>query len=252
MPARLRIGTSGWHYKHWRGCFYPEELKTSQYLSWFIRHFQTVEINNCFYRLPTESAVESWREQTPPDFCFAVKGSRFLTHIKRLRDPDPGLETFLSRMELLKRKLGPVLFQLPPNWHVNPERLETFLQALPPKKHQYVFEFRDPTWYRQDIYEMLRRYNVGLCIHDWRGEQSPTELTADFSYIRFHGATGRYQGEYTPEMLRKWADLICGWLPKLKDVYVYFNNDVGGHAIRNALLLQDWFRSGDYTQARCA
>jgi uncharacterized protein YecE (DUF72 family) len=252
MPARLLIGTSGWHYKHWRGCFYPDDLKAPQYLSWYIRHFKTVEINNCFYRLPTESSVESWREQTPPDFCFAVKGSRFLTHIKRLRDPDAGLETFLSRMELLKGKLGPILFQLPPNWHVNPERLETFLQALPRKKHRYIFEFRDPTWYRQDIYDMLRRYNIGLCIHDWRGEQSPIELTGDVAYIRFHGATGRYQGEYTPDMLRRWAELICGWLSQLKYVYAYFNNDVGGHAIRNAQTLQEWFTSGEYAPRRCA
>lgn len=241
MPARVRIGTSGWHYKHWRGCFYPEELKPSQYLSWYMRHFPTVEINNCFYRLPTEQAVESWREQTPDDFCFAVKGSRYLTHIKRLRDPDQGVETFLSRMGLLKWKLGPVLFQLPPNWHVDTERLETFLQALPAEKHPFIFEFRDPTWYRQDVYQLLRRYRVGLCLHDWGGERSPTEITADFTYIRFHGATGRYQGEYTDEMLAKWADLVDSWIPKLSDIYMYFNNDVGGHAIRNALTLQGWF-----------
>jgi len=250
MPARLLIGTSGWHYKHWRGCFYPQELKPSDYLSWFIRHFKTVEINNCFYRLPTESAVQTWRAQTPEDFCFAVKGSRYLTHIKRLRDPDQGLATFLSRMELLGNKLGPVLFQLPPNWHINTERLEIFLQALPKNKHRYVFEFRDPTWYRQETYDLLRRFGVGLCIHDWQGEQSPTELTAGFTYIRFHGATGRYQGEYTDDMLVKWADLIASWRPKLDQIYVYFNNDVGGHAIRNALTLQGWFQSGQYSEKK--
>lgn len=241
MMARMHIGTSGWHYKHWRGCFYPEELKSSEYLSWYIRHFNTVEVNNCFYRLPAESAVENWRDQTPSGFCFAVKGSRFLTHIKRLNDAEEGLENFLSRMGLLKRKFGPVLFQLPPNWHVNAERLQKFLQALP-RKHPCVFEFRDPTWYRPEIYDLLRRYRVGLCLHDWGGQPSPVELTADFTYIRFHGATGRYQGEYTPEMLRRWADLICQWRSKLKNIYAYFNNDVGGHAIRNALLLRSWFK----------
>jgi uncharacterized protein YecE (DUF72 family) len=251
VSARLRIGTSGWHYKHWKGCFYPEELKSSEYLSWYIRHFKTVEINNCFYRLPTESAVENWHEQTPADFCFAVKGSRFLTHIKRLRDAEAGLDTFLSRMALLKQKLGPILFQLPPNWHVNTERLKTFLQMLP-RKHPCVFEFRDASWYQDEVYELLRQYNIGLCLHDWGGQLSPQLLTADFTYIRFHGATGRYQGEYTPEMLHSWAEVICGWIPKPKDVYVYFNNDVGGHAIRNALLLQSWFQEGEYSNRRCA
>jgi uncharacterized protein YecE (DUF72 family) len=243
MMARLHIGTSGWHYKHWRGCFYPEKLKSSEYLSWYIRHFDTVEINNCFYRLPAQAAVENWRDQAPPDFCFAVKGSRFLTHIKRLADADAGLETFLSRMRLLKRKLGPILFQLPPNWHVNSERLAHFLQALP-RKHQCVFEFRDRTWYQPEIYDLLRRYRVALCLHDWGGQHSPMELTADFTYIRFHGTTGRYQGEYTPEMLRKWADLIGQWRLELKDIYAYFNNDVGGHAIRNAMTLQSWLKQG--------
>jgi len=247
----VRIGTSGWHYKHWRGCFYPEELKSSEYLSWYVRHFKTVEVNNCFYRLPTESAVENWRNSTPADFCFAVKGSRFLTHIKRLRDAEAGLDTFLSRMGLLQQKFGPILFQLPPNWHVNPERLENFLQALP-RKHPCIFEFRDPTWYQPEIYDLLRRYGVGLCIHDWGGQRSPAELTAEFTYIRFHGATGRYQGEYTREMLEKWADLIYRWRQQLKEIYVYFNNDVGGHAIRNALLLQGWFENAEPSRQRCA
>lgn len=248
--AQVRIGTSGWHYKHWKGCFYPEELKSSEYLSWYIRHFKTVEINNCFYRLPTELAVENWREQTPTDFCFAVKGSRFLTHIKRLRDSEAGLDTFLSRMGLLKRKLGPILFQLPPNWHVDAARLDGFLQALP-RKHPYVFEFRDPTWYQPEIYDLLRRYHVALCVHDWGGKKSPQVLTADFTYIRFHGTTGRYQGEYTRQMLSKWADLICSWREQLREIYIYFNNDVGGHAIRNAVQLRSYLEDGKL-EKRCA
>jgi uncharacterized protein YecE (DUF72 family) len=242
--AQLRIGTSGWHYKHWRGCFYPPELKSPQYLSWYIRHFNTVEINNCFYRLPTESAVVGWRETTPPDFCFAVKASRFLTHIKRLRDAGDALATYLDRMGLLKEKLGPVLFQLPPNWHVNLARLEEFLQWLPRRRHQYVFEFRDPTWYAEPVYRLLRRHHVALCVHDWGAHHSPRELTADFTYIRFHGTTGRYAGNYTDELLGAWADQICSWMPNLKNVYAYFNNDVGGHAIGNAQTLQSWFAGG--------
>ena len=241
--AQIRIGTSGWHYKHWRGCFYPEELSSSQYLSWYIRHFNTVEINNCFYRLPTQSAVESWREDTPPDFCFAVKGSRYLTHMKRLHNAEAGLNTYLDRMELLKKKLGPVLFQLPPNWQVNVERLEEFLGLLPRRRYQYVFEFRNPSWYIEPVYRLLRRHNVGLCIHDWGAQQSPRQLSADFTYVRFHGATGRYGGNYSDAMLEKWADQILGWAKHLRGIYLYFNNDQGGYAVRNAQTLQSWFAS---------
>lgn len=199
-----------------------------------MRHFKTVEISNCFYRLPAEAAVRNWREQTPEDFCFAVKGSRFITHLKRLLDPEAALETYLDRMELLGPKLGPILFQLAPNWRVNLERLGSFLAALPDRRHRYVFEFRDPSWYTESVYRLLRQYGAALCFHDWRGEQSPQELTADFTYIRFHGATGKYRGNYTPAMLESWAESICRWREQLRDIYVYFNNDVGGHAIRNA------------------
>lgn len=182
--------------------------------------------------------MESWRDQTSSDFRFAVKASRFLTHIKRLRDAGEALKTYLDRMELLKRKLGPILFQLPPNWRVNLERLQEFLALLPRRNHQYVFEFRDPTWYSEPVYRLLRKYNAALCWHDWHGEQSAMEATADFTYIRFHGTTGRYAGSYTGKMLELWAGRISHWIPKLRSVYAYFNNDVGGHAIQNALALQ--------------
>ena len=251
IPNPIRIGTSGWHYKHWRGCFYPEELTSSEYLSWYIRHFNTVEINNCFYRLPTESAVENWRKQTPPDFSFAVKGSRFLTHMKRLRDAENGLTTFLNRMELLKDKLGPILFQLPPDWHLNRERLEEFLGLLRTRPHHYVFEFRDPTWYTEPVYELLRRHNVGLCIHDWGAQDWPRQLTADFTYIRFHGTQGRYGVSYTDEILENWARQINRWMGSLGQIYVYFNNDQGGYAVKNAQSLESRF--GLHGQpARCA
>jgi uncharacterized protein YecE (DUF72 family) len=143
-------------------------------------------------------------------------------------------------MEILKQKLGPILFQLPPNWHVSEDRLGQFLDALPRKRHQYVFEFRDPTWYTPEVYALLRHHNAALCLHDWQGNRSPLELTADFTYVRFHGATGKYQGNYTPEMLATWADLICRWRPTLKDIFVYFNNDQGGYAVQNAQLLRSW------------
>jgi uncharacterized protein YecE (DUF72 family) len=243
---QLWIGTSGWHYKHWRGCFYPEAFNSSQYLSWYIRHFNTVEINNCFYRLPTASAVENWRKDTPSGFYFAVKGSRYLTHMKRLLNAEQGLKTYLDRMELLEEKLGPVLFQLPPNWRANLARLEEFLGLLRTRQHQYVFEFRDPSWYIEPVYQLLRSHNVGLCLHDWGAQQSPRELTADFTYVRFHGTTGRYGGDYPDEMLAQWAAQIDDWTARLRGIYVYFNNDQGGYAVKNAQTLQRLLRPSSH------
>jgi len=154
-------------------------------------------------------------------------------------------------MGLLKRKLGPILFQLPPNRHVDAARLNSFLQALP-RKHPCVFEFRDATWYEPEIYDLLGRHHVDLCLHDRGGQKSPQGLTADFTYVRFHGATGRYQGDYTPAMLSEWADLICSWRSKLREIYIYFNNDVGGHAMRNAIQLQSYVEDRKHSAKLCA
>jgi len=205
-------------------------------LAWYGRHFSTVEINNTFYRLPTEDALLTWRQNAPPGFTFSVKASQFITHLKRLREPHDPIELFLSRVDLLGDRLGPILFQLPPNWPLNFERLEQFLPALP-AKHRYAFEFRDQSWYTAQPYELLRRHNVALCLHDWRGMSWPMELTADFTYIRLHGPTGTYQGNYTSGMLRTWAKRIQQW-QKLAGVFVYFNNDQGGFAIKNAKSLE--------------
>ncbi len=205
-------------------------------LAWYGWHFSTVEINNTFYRLPTEDALLTWRQNAPPGFTFSVKASRFITHLKRLREPHDPIELFLSRVDLLGDRLGPILFQLPPNWPLNFERLEQFLPALP-AKHRYAFEFRDQSWYTAQTYELLRRHNVALCLHDWRGMSWPMELTADFTYIRLHGPTGTYQGNYTSGMLRTWAKRIQQW-QKLAGVFVYFNNDQGGFAIKNAKSLE--------------
>lgn len=144
-------------------------------------------------------------------------------------------------MGALKSKMGPVLFQLPPNWHVNLDRLQQFLPLLASRRHQYVVEFRDPTWYTNPVYELLRKNNIALCVHDWGGHHSPQEITADFTYVRFHGATGKYQGNYSEEMLQAWASRISNWSPTLSAIYLYFNNDAGGHAVTNAQLLQSWF-----------
>ena len=229
---QLRIGTSGWHYKHWLGNFYPARLPSTKMLSWYADHFDTVEINNTFYRLPAEDSLFNWRNTVPSNFLFTAKASRFITHMKRLLDPSVSTQKFFSRVALLGSTLGPILFQLPPGFRLTLARLEQFLDALP-LNHMYVFEFRDSTWETAPVYNLLRRHNVAFCIHDWRGVPSPRVITADFTYIRFHGPTGNYSGGYCPEFLTNWADQIRQW-QSLSKIFIYFNNDVGGHAITDA------------------
>jgi uncharacterized protein YecE (DUF72 family) len=233
MNAIIRIGTSGWHYKHWSGNFYPAELRTSQWFDWYAQRFRTVELNNSFYHLPTEETFARWREAAPPGFTFAVKASRFITHMKKLKDPLSTVERFFERAVLLREKLGPVLFQLPPHWPLNLERLQGLLEVLP-DRIQYVFEFRDESWHTAGVYRLLKRFNAALCVHDWRAAHGPAELTADFTYIRMHGPSGGYHGSYSPEQLEAWARRLEGWRSELRCMYVYFNNDQGGHAVNNA------------------
>ena len=239
--GRVYIGTSGWHYKHWIGPFYPQHLPASKMLDFYTKHFDTVEVNNSFYRLPSETVLADWRDSTPADFCFAVKGSRFITHNKKLKDPEPALERFLPKVEILGPKLGPILFQLPPLWQVNPERLKTFLGALPRDLH-YAFEFRNETWNVEPIYELLRRFNSAYCIFHLAGFQSPLEIAADIAYVRLHGPGGKYQGSYTDADLEEWASRIRSWTRLLKAVYVYFDNDQNGYAAQNALRLKGLVR----------
>jgi uncharacterized protein YecE (DUF72 family) len=233
----IRIGCSGWHYKHWLGVFYPERLPASKMLNFYVQHFDTVELNNTFYRLPGEHGLDVWRESTPPNFVFAVKGSRFLTHMKKLKDAELGIERFFERVDRLGEKLGPIVFQLPPQWEVNAERLETFIEALP-AGHRYAFELRNPTWHTEEIYGILRRHNAAFCIFEIAGFRSSCEITADFTYVRLHGPGGAYQGSYPAETLRKWADQIGQWRRELRAVYVYFDNDQAGYAVENALELK--------------
>jgi uncharacterized protein YecE (DUF72 family) len=236
--ADIRIGTSGYSYKHWRGRYYPEDLKPSEWLSHYVRDFDTVELNNTFYHLPTEEAFDNWRKSTPPDFVFAVKGSRFLTHMIKLKDPERGLMNFMPRAMRLKKKLGPVLWQLPPKWNANVERLDAFLLLLP-EKRRYAFELRNPTWMNKDVYAVLRRHNAAFCIYELAGLQSPLEVTADWTYIRLHGPTRfKYQGSYSDEQLSEWAARIRSWAKKMKAIYVYFDNDDSGYAVQNALTLK--------------
>lgn len=238
MPAAVHIGTSGWHYKHWVGKFYPGKTPASRMLAYYTTLFETVEINNSFYRLPSEDALEQWRESTPAKFLFAMKASRFLTHMKKLKDPEPGLANFMPRADILGRKLGPILFQLPPWWDCNAERLEGFLEALP-RRHRYSFEMRNAGWHNLEIYRLLRKHSAAFCIFEIAGFQSTQEITANFTYVRLHGPGGAYQGSYSRETLLEWASRIRGWRKDLRDIYVYFDNDQEAFAARNALTLKE-------------
>lgn len=235
--TRIYIGTSGWHYKHWRGPFYPEKFSASKMLEFYTRHFDTVELNNTFYRLPTETGLDLWRESTPPGFTFAAKGSRFITHMKKFKDPELAIARYFERVDRLGAKLGPIVFQTPPWWEANLERLETFLAALP-AGHQYAFELRHPSWHTPDVYRILCRSNAAFCIFEIAGFHSPIEITADFTYIRLHGPGAAYQGSYPQETLRLWADRIRSWQSELRAVYLYFDNDQAGYAVGNALELK--------------
>jgi uncharacterized protein YecE (DUF72 family) len=235
-PATCLIGCSGWQYKHWRGDFYPAPLPQRLWFAHYAEHFNTVEINNTFYRLPEAETFAAWRRRAPEGFVFAVKASRYLTHMKKLKEPRAPLELFFSRAAKLGRILGPVLYQLPPRWPINVERFETFLQALP-RNRRHAVEFREPSWYSDAIFRLLERYKVALCLHDMEGSATARLAIGPFVYARFHG-TQKYGGSYRDETLDGWATWLRDRLRSGIDVYAYFNNDVGGHAPRDAMRLR--------------
>ena len=206
-------------------------------LAHYYGQFDTVEINNSFYMLPKIGTLQSWRDATPKDFEFAIKASRFLTHNKKLKEPENALNKFLPRAEALGAKLGPILFQLPPKWRINVDRLAEFLEALP-SYHHYTFEFREPTWLNRQVYDLLQKHNAAFCIYELAGFHSPIEVTADWTYVRLHGPGGKYEGSYSQTFLRQWAKRIADWRGALKSVYVYFDNDQAGYAAQNALELK--------------
>jgi uncharacterized protein YecE (DUF72 family) len=234
--GRVRIGTSGYQYADWRGRFYPEELARKDWLSHYAEHFDTVEINNTFYNLPESETFDHWRERVPRGFCFALKLSRYATHMKRLRDPEEPLGRFLERAERLGPKLGPILVQLPPRWGADPERLAGFLEAAP-RRHRWVVEFRDESWLCEEVYAVLREHGAALCVHDMLDDH-PRERTADWTYLRFHGTGKDYSGGYSPQKLTAEARRIERLRRRGVDVFAYFNNDVGGHAVENAGMLK--------------
>jgi uncharacterized protein YecE (DUF72 family) len=237
MNARCRIGTSGWAYAHWRDVFYPPDLPQSGWYGHYVRHFQTVEINYSFYRLPSEEAFDRWQEQAPEGFAYALKANRYLTHVKRLKEAAEPLERFLSRARRLGDKLGPTLWQLPPRWRANPARLGTFA-ALLPTDLTHAFEFRDPRWFVQPVREVLERFNLGFCIFDMPDLPCPIWVTSQVVYLRFHGSVVTYGGRYGQERLQPWADRIRRWLAEGCTVYACFNNDAFGHAVEDARTLR--------------
>jgi len=233
-PAdEIRIGTSGWHYGSWRGPFYPEQVKVKEQLAFYVTQFNTAEINNSFYRLPTLKAVEQWRETVPEGFVFAWKASRFITHFRRLKDCEESIRLVFGRMGELGPSAGPVLFQLPPQMKADRERLAGFLDLLP-QGGRYTFEFRHESWYEPEILDVLRDHGVALCISDHAAAPAPWEVTADFVYLRGHGPTGRYTGHYSDEALADWATSIAAWRADGRDVYVYFDNDQKSAAPKDA------------------
>jgi uncharacterized protein YecE (DUF72 family) len=241
MPRtdKFLVGTSGWSYRSWRGPFFSKDLPLAKHLEFYATRFPTTELNGVFYRTPTVEAVRSWAERTPRDFVFAWKASKFITHWKRLSDNSRNsLDLMESRLRLLGDKAGPVLFQLPPHFQKNRERLASFIKLLR-KKRPYAFEFRHPSWYDDDILDVLRDNDIALCISDHHDAPSPWTATAQHVYVRGHGPTGRYRGHYSPQTLALWARRLRALRRKHRMIYVYFDNDQKSAAPRDAERLME-------------
>ncbi len=239
MP-RFWVGCSGWNYKHWRHRFYPADLKSPRWFDFYAQHFCTVEINNTFYREAPDKTYDRWRDQAPDGFRFAVKAHRYLTHMKRLTDFEEPLERIIKGARRLEDHLGPILYQMPPAFKRNDDtvaRLDTFLAALP-KDLMHAMEFRDKSWYNGETVDQLRRHEVAYVAHDMGKDPIPLAATARFAYVRFHGSGGgKYHGSYPDEYLREYADRLRALAAD--EIWCYFNNDIGGHAITNARTLAE-------------
>lgn len=236
--SKIHVGTSGYQYAHWRGRFYPDDLPKSKWLTHYAQSFQTLEINSTFYGLPETETVRHWKEQTPPGFLFALKFSRYGSHTKCLKNPEQTVSTFMDCAEELKSAAGPVLVQLKPNWHCNPERLEHFLDALP-SDVRWAFEFRDESWFCEEIYSLLKTHNAAMVIHDML-ENHPDVETADWSYHRFHG--DHYSGHYSPQFLSAFAGRLVKRSRSGREQFVFFNNDAEGCAVDDALNLKRYLK----------
>ncbi len=234
--GRIHVGTSGWHYEHWVGPFYPEGMPSAEFLTYYARHFRSVELNSTFYHLPKPATLAGWYERTPADFVFTCKASRYITHMKKLKDPEASIVRFFDVIAVLRSKLGAVVFQLPPRWRVDVPRLRTFLAALP-NGYRYAFEFRDESWFGDETYDALARHNAAFCIYDLARRLSPLQVTANFVYVRLHGPDGPYCGQYDRRTLRGWARRCRAWATQGRDVFFYFDNDEAGYAASDALSL---------------
>jgi uncharacterized protein YecE (DUF72 family) len=234
--GQFRVGTSGYQYDHWKGVFYPEGLPKRAWFAHYAKQFDTVEINNTFYGLPSAETFDAWRKQAPAGFCYTLKFSRYGSHLKRLKDPASTIRTFLKAARRLRTFLGPILVQLPPSWNVDADRLQDFLKAAP-RSLRWALEFRDPSWLCEEVFSILQNHNAALCIHDMI-DNHPQRITADWIYLRFHG--NRYSGSYTREKLKTQARWINQQLSDGRDVFAYFNNDAEGYAVRNAAELKEY------------
>lgn len=239
---RYFIGTSGWHYDDWRGRFYPEKLAKAKWLEFYAEHFNTLELNNTFYHLPSENAFKNWYMSSPEGFIFGVKASRYITHIKRLKNCNEEVGKFMSRVVLLKEKLGPLLHQLPPGLHRDDDRLKEFLKVLP-HELKHVIEFRHESWFTEEVFNILRQYKVAFCVYDMPKLTSPITTTTDFAYIRFHGKKSLYSSRYNDEEMVDWANKIKSLAKKVESVYIYFNNDIAGYALENAKMLRGYLET---------
>jgi uncharacterized protein YecE (DUF72 family) len=237
MNRLVQIGCSGWAYKHWRGIFYPAGLAQTRWFRRYAEEFDTVEINNSFYRLPSGETFEKWGRQAPPGFCYAVKANRYLTQAKKLKDCEEPMDRMMSAVRRLGSRLGPMLYQLPPSLKLNTERLENFLKILP-QDVTSAFEFRHASWYVPQIYELLEHYGASLCVHDMPGSKSQRIAVGPIVYVRFHGGEGKYWGRYSDEALLGWADWLIEQSRNGTRAWCYFNNDIEGHAIEDARSLK--------------
>ena len=237
MTGTVRIGCSGWIYRHWRELFYPAGLPQRLWFAHYSDTFATVELNTSFYHLPKPESFAKWRDQAPPGFRYAVKASRFITHMKKLKECDDALDTFLARARILGETLGPILYQLPPGLHLDLARLDAFV-ALLPKDLVHVFEFRHKSWYTDETLALLEARGMSFCAHDMPGLASPRRASGPIAYVRFHGGTGKYVGRYPDEALLGWTDWIVAEARSGREIWCYFNNDIGGHAVHDALTLR--------------
>jgi uncharacterized protein YecE (DUF72 family) len=234
---RIRIGCSGWNYRHWRELFYPKGLPQRRWFEYYAGHFDTVEINNSFYRLPKAETFEKWRAQAPPGFCYAVKANRFLTQAKKLKDCAEPLQRMMTPFRALGDRLGVILYQLPPHFRVNLERLGDFLELVP-KDVTNVFEFRDPSWYADETFALLEKHGASFCVHDMKGSETERIAVGPAAYVRLHGAGGKYWGRYSDDALLSWTDWLVAQARSGRRIWCYFNNDIHAHAIHDAQTLK--------------